>query len=154
MLSITHAPGTDRVIKSIMRHAQIVKGAARKTFRQHRPELKSEAKRLMELPKSGKVSKVYVSKRGGRLKRGRVHVASRRGEPFALLSGDTLRSMAFKQRGWSSLQFGFGTFQGGFWERNQGRTVLHKARVGKHQQFVSNLEKNIIDDIMSFVRGK
>ena len=153
-LCIKRAKGADKVIKTIERHAQIVRGAIRKTNIEHRDHIKNESRQLMEKEKHGLEYVVYVSKAGRRLKRGRRHRASARNEPFAWLSGDTYRSLNFKLTGWSKLTFGFNTIQGQVWENNAGRTVLYRAIDKLHRTYIRNVQRNIINDIASAVKAR
>lgn len=149
---VKRAKGADNVIGTINRHAQIVKGAVRKTNREHREHISNESRRLMEKEKSGQEYIVYVSKSGRRLKRGRRHRASTRNEPFAWLSGATFRSLNFKQTSWSKLTFGFNTIQGQIWENNAGRTVLFRAIDKLHRTYIRNVQRNIMNDIVAATR--
>ena len=151
---IKRAKGADKVIKSIERHAQIVRGAVRTTNREHRKHIDNESRRLMEKQKHGIEYVVYVSKKGRRLKRGRRHRASTRNEPFALMSGETYRSLNFKQTSWSKLTFGFNTTQGAVWENSAGRTVLYRAIDRLHRTYIRNVQRNIINDIAAAVKGR
>lgn len=153
MLSVSKGPGFDNVAKSILQHAKIVRVAVRKSLREHRPIIKSEAHRLMELPKHGQTYVVYRSKSGRRLKRGRKHVASKPGEPFAWMTGDTFRSMSFRLSGWNNMRFGFGTAQGRIWELHKQRTVLKRVLTTTHQIFVRNVQRNIFADIEAVAKG-
>jgi hypothetical protein len=151
---IKRAKGADKVIKTIDRHAQIVRGSIRNTNREHRSEIKNESRRLMEREKHGLEYVVYVSKAGRRLKRGRRHRASARNEPFAWMSGATHRSLNFKQTSWSKLTFGFNTIQGQIWENNAGRTVLYRTIDKLHRTYIRNVQRNIINDIAAAVKAR
>jgi hypothetical protein len=60
----------------------------------------------MKAPKSGKKYKVYVGKRGGALKKARLHTASAPSQTPAILSGKFRKSVDFAVRGNRTLEFG------------------------------------------------
>lgn len=98
--------------------------ATRDTLREVYPYIKNRAGELMDEPKTGRIYQVYVSRAGRRLRRGRRHQASSKTEPFARMSGATLRSLRRIVPRWDRMEVGFGTPQSA-WEKTD-RAVLKR----------------------------
>jgi hypothetical protein len=148
MTKESHGP-----LRSLKQHNKIVQNAIRKSFMEHRTEIRNESTSMMNAQKSGREYLVYRSKRGQKLRRPRRHVASAKGEPMANMTGDTLRSLAFKVIGYRRLMFGWGTIQGAVWEAKDMRDVLQRARVKNHQKLVSAFNRNIFNGIRNAAKA-
>lgn len=153
MLNISMTKESRGSMRSIKCHGKIVKRSIRKTFMGHRTEIRDDATRMMNEPKGGREYLVYKSKRGQKLRRPRRHRASAKGEPMANMTGETLRSLAFKVIGYRRLMFGWGTIQGAVWEAKDMRDVLQRARVKNHAKLVSAFQSNIMNEIQRVAKG-
>lgn len=101
-----------------------------------------------EETKTGNVTRVYVSKKGKLLKRGRWHTASTRTQTPAVLSGALKRSLGFVVKGKRTLIFGADTPYAGFHERS-GRTYLKRSINNRAQKIHKTLERCIKRRIIS-----
>lgn len=138
MLSISTDAKTDSAIKGLRKLSWAFKKSTRDTFLDVDTYIQKKAKEMMTSPKSGREYRVYVSRNGGRIRRGRIHKASAQNEPFAMMSGATLRSLRRIVPRWSKMEVGFGTVQGAVWDKT-GRSVLQNILYSR--EFERVLEK-------------
>lgn len=134
MLRIEPLKINKRTILGMKNHSKDVKRGIKKANKRIGPIVKAEAERLMNLPKSGRISKVYVSRSGRTLKRGRMHRHSTNKEPYAWLSGATYRSLNWTGLATCTLTIGINTVWGARWEKSN-RTVLMRAFTNKQKEF-------------------
>lgn len=106
MISITPGKQNKAVLKHIKRLPVSTKKGISKAFLQIGPDVINNAKEFMKRPKHGADYKVFWSTAGRRLKRGRIHRASSKGEAPAILSGELFRSMGFNRRTFDNLEIG------------------------------------------------
>lgn len=152
MLSIAPCKSINKpAYRSIRDHEKIVRRGIKRGFNDSKEQIKETAGRLMKEPKSGNYHRVYVSKSGRKLKRSRLHRASRHDEPFAWMSGATFRSIGFKVS-IARMQIGLGTMWGAFWERTK-RRVLIKAIAKNHNRTAQNIEREIQSGFNKFARA-
>lgn len=144
MLRIVPKGRTARNVNRIRTICTRTRRAVRSTFRDVRSHINNRARQLMEQPKSGKHYRVYVSKRGRKLKRGRIHVASSKNEAFAWMSGATFRSLRQVVPRWNMMTVGFNTIQGAVHE-STWRTVLKRVLYGRtlKQEFDNAFQHNL-----------
>lgn len=96
--------------KAVLRHIKRIpistKRGISKAFLEIGPDVIQNAQEFMQRPKTGVVRTVYWSTAGRRLKKGRRHRASAKGEPPAIVSGELFRSMGFNRNTFTHLEIG------------------------------------------------
>ena len=111
MPKITIRPGKNN--RAVYRHIKRMPAKVRRGIQNAMLEMKKELKKTaiedMKKPKHGRLYFVYVGKGGKRLKRGRWHRASRKGESPAILTGALSKSINSRIKYGSLLTFGANT---------------------------------------------
>lgn len=106
MIQIIGCAKNADVFKHIKKIPAMTRRGISKAFLDIGPAIIKEASNDMKKTKSGRTYRVYFSKKGRRLKKGRLHRASSRGESPAILSGTLLRSLGFNRKTFTSLTIG------------------------------------------------
>lgn len=106
MISITPNNCNAEVYKQIKSFANRTKKGLSKAFLQVAPAVIKEAQADMSKPKNGLTYIVFKSTKNRNLKRGRIHIASAKGEAPAILSGTLFRSMGFNRQSFHTLVIG------------------------------------------------
>ncbi len=152
-------PSTEKVFRDLNKLPQEIKRGIRRGAYLVGKSLVKDTKREMNLkPKTGRTYTIYTGIGGRKLKRPRKHIASAplRESP-AVISGFLRKSVNFKVRGSSRLEFGAGDDNvkyarilevGGRTGRNkaakiQGRFYLKKSINRQRQQTKRTLEREI-----------
>lgn len=146
MISVTGCPGNDAVFRHIASLVKKQKQGIQNAFLQIGPSLERSAARSMRKAKHGNWYTVYVSKSGRKLKRGRRHRASKKGESPAILSGALLRSLTSSVKYGKYLAFGAGVEYAKYLELG-GRSFLMEAINAEERDtrgyFESEIEKEL-----------
>jgi len=108
---MTIRPGKDNkaVYRQLKRMPQKVRRGIQNAMLQMKKDLKKTAIEDMKKPKHGRTYLVYVGRGGKRLKRGRLHRASRKGESPAILTGALAKSINSRIKFGHLLTFGANT---------------------------------------------
>jgi len=108
--------------------------------------LVKSAETSMSKSKHGRWYTVYVSPSGRRLKRGRRHRASKKGESPAILSGRLMRSLGFNRKTFTTLTFGAGVEYAKYLELG-GRSFLLESINTNERNTTNYFEQNMMRSI-------
>ena len=152
-------PKTDEVFRDLKKLPQEVKtGIRRGAYLVGKSLVKDTRREMNKKPKTGRTYTIYTGIGGRKLKRPRKHIASAplRESP-AVISGELRKTVGFKVRGVSRLEFGAGSADvkyarilevGGRTGRNkaakiQGRFYLKKSINRQSQKTKRTLEREV-----------
>lgn len=166
MISLKGAPSNARIFSQIGNLQKNFEGALRKGLQQSGVQIAGLTgrandgliKQKMNSPKHGRVYAINVGRGGKRLKRIRLHQASRAGESPAVISGELRDSVYFRVEGSNQLRIGANTpyarilEEGGRTGRNHAsyiarRNYLRRPILESRKDIIQNLENAIKNNI-------
>jgi hypothetical protein len=106
MIKVKAGSSNEKTMKFLYELPVEITKAIRQGFFTSGKELVKDLNKDMKAPKSGRAYKVYRGKRGGKLKKPRIHVASAPSETPAINTGKFKKSVEFAVRGNRTLEFG------------------------------------------------
>ena len=121
--------------KSLCNIRSNILDGCQRAFLDIKPRLVDSAHESMEQPKSGRTYIVYRSQNGRKLKRGRRHRASKKGESPAILSGRLYRSLSVTTKKGKILTFGSRSVEYARYLELGGRSFLMES--------INNNDRNI-----------
>jgi hypothetical protein len=106
MIKVKAGTNNEKTMKFLYELPVELTKAIRQGFYTSGKQLVADLNKDMKAPKSGRAYKVYRGKRGGKVKKPRIHVASAPSETPAIITGKFRKSVDFAVRGNRTLEFG------------------------------------------------
>jgi phage gpG-like protein len=138
-----------RTIKASKQMPRRVKKGINNAFMAMQKELKPDAVESMKEAKSGLWYYTYLGRGGRKLKKRRLHRASKKGETPAILTGALAKSLGYRRRFGQQLTFGANT---PYAKRHElgGRSYLLKM-INKNER---NMHRHLYREIENAIRGR
>jgi hypothetical protein len=145
MIEVKASSQNDKVMKLINNQPHLFRRGARRGFAINGKLIVSDVvTKMNQKPKGGRSYKVYRGIGGRMLKRPRTHVASSPDDYPAVITGELRKSVDFRVKGYSRMEFGAGNNNVKYAKTLEKRNkYLRRTMKATSNQFKENLNREI-----------